>query len=66
MRRSYGSCDGQFIKPYGDAVDSYTNVYVTNEGNNTVQKFIKNETYLAQWGGYGSGESEFIHPYDMW
>jgi sugar lactone lactonase YvrE len=52
---SYGDGDGQFIFPYGIAVDSNENVYVTEEGyrlgnNDRVQKFTSTGTYLTRLG----------------
>lgn len=36
---SYGTGDGQFNNPFGNAVDSSGNVYVTDNGNSRVQVF---------------------------
>jgi DNA-binding beta-propeller fold protein YncE len=47
---SEGSGNGQFDRPFGVAVDSSGNVYVVDLGNNRIQKFDSNGTYLAQWG----------------
>jgi DNA-binding beta-propeller fold protein YncE len=34
-----GSTQGKFLQPQGIAVDSSGNVYVTDTGNNRIQKF---------------------------
>jgi hypothetical protein len=36
---SAGTEDGQFIFPHSLAIDIYENIYVTDTGNNRVQKF---------------------------
>jgi len=36
---SYGIDDGQFLYPYGVAVDSSGNVYVADTNNHRIQKF---------------------------
>ncbi len=52
---SYGTGDGQFAFPYGVAVDpSSGDVYVSDHGNDRVQKFTSAGTYLTQWGTEGS------------
>jgi len=58
-----GTENGQFMFPYGIAVDSLGNVYVADTWNHRIQKFDSNGTYITQWGinnvvgslGYGSG-----------
>ena len=39
-----------FIHPSGVAVDTSGNVYVADSGNNRIQKFDSNGTYITQWG----------------
>ena len=51
-----GSVHGQFLYPYGIAVDSSNNVYVADTFNDRVEKFDSNGNYLTQWGsGYPYG-----------
>jgi tripartite motif-containing protein 71 len=57
-----GSGDGQFIDPGVIAVDSEGNTYVTDQGNNRVQKFDSNGNFITKWGSEGSGEGQFNHP----
>ena len=43
-------------------MDSSNNVYVTDIGNNCVEKFDSNGNYLTQWGSPGSGNGQFEYP----
>jgi hypothetical protein len=56
--------DGQIAKVNGLAVDSLSNVYVSEDGNNRVQKFNTNGTFLLKWGGLpvGNGDGQFSGP----
>jgi PKD repeat protein len=56
---SLGTGNGQFNNPTDLAVDNSGNVYVSDKGNNRIQKFASNGTYLGQWGGYGTGVGQF-------
>ncbi len=40
--------DGQFNGPYGIAVDSSGNVYVTDSGNSRIQKFTSTGTFITK------------------
>ena len=47
----WGSSDGghgQFVYPYGIAVDS-SNFYVSDQGDSDVEKFDSSSNYLTQW-----------------
>jgi hypothetical protein len=49
-----GAGDGQFsapIGPSGVAVDTANNVYVADLGNNRIQKFTANGSFITKWGG---------------
>ncbi len=58
----YGSGNGYFSDPRGVAVDASGNVYVTDNGNNRVQKFSGSGAYLSQWGTLGTGSGQFDNP----
>ena len=60
---SPGSGSGQFLNPFGMAVDSSDNVYVADQSNHRVQKFDSNGRYLTQWGSRGSGSGQFLNPF---
>jgi len=62
---------GEFNVPFGIAVDSARNVYVTDLGNNRVEKFTTAGTYITAWGctnaatqacTAGSGPGQFNVP----
>ena len=59
---SYGSEDGQFIIPWGVAVDSSGNVYVADNENHRIQKFTSVGTFITKWGSYGSGDGQLGFP----
>ena len=61
-----GSGDGQFSDDVGRiALDNMSNVYVSDAGNNRIQKFSSSGNYLTQWGSQGSGNGEFFYPYGV-
>jgi DNA-binding beta-propeller fold protein YncE len=56
---------GQLRSPWGIAVDSHGDVYVTDTGNHRVQKFDREGNFITQWGGFGSAEGQFNFPYGI-
>jgi tripartite motif-containing protein 71 len=46
---------GASCGPDGVAVDSSGNVYVADSGNNRIQKFTSDGTFITKWGSQGSG-----------
>ena len=69
-----GTGPGQFNEPVGVAVDAAGDVYVTDHGNNRVQKFrvvppqaggAWTASHLATWGSAGSGNGQFNQPYGI-
>jgi sugar lactone lactonase YvrE len=49
-----GNLDGQFVGPHGIAVDTAGNVYVTDTGNNRIQKFTITGTFITKWNSGGT------------
>ncbi len=48
---------GGFYEPWGIAVDSKGDVYVTDTWNHRVQKFTSEGEFITQWGYFGQGET---------
>jgi uncharacterized repeat protein (TIGR01451 family) len=60
---SQGTGDGQFGSyPYGVAVDATGNVYVSDRGNDRIQKFDRQGNFLLKWGTSGSEPGQFHGP----
>ena len=59
---SEGSASGQFLYPYDIAIDSKGIVFVTDPGNNRIQKFSSDGTFLTQFGGH---ECQLNSPYGI-
>src|ERR1039458_5373592 len=57
-----GMENGQFDSPVGVAVDGLGNVFVSDSGNNRVQKFSSNGKFLLKWGSKGEGDGQFLRP----
>jgi DNA-binding beta-propeller fold protein YncE len=51
---SQGTNNGQFATPFGVAIDSRANVYVTDINNVRIEKFDRNGNYLIHWGGFSA------------
>ncbi|WP_052476208.1 6-bladed beta-propeller [Cohnella kolymensis] len=62
---NFGSGNGQFDHPRGIAVDSSLNIYVADTGNNRIQKFASDGTYVTSFGTSGSGNGQFNSPSDV-
>src|SRR5215813_3434229 len=62
---SDGSEDGQFILPHSLATDKSGNIYVTDTGNNRVEKFSSDGTFISKWGSKGTGNGQFIQLHDI-
>lgn len=57
-----GTAAGRLNAAYGVAVDDDGFVYVTDFGNNRIQKFTPDGSYVTQWGTPGGGPGQFSLP----
>jgi DNA-binding beta-propeller fold protein YncE len=57
-----GSGDGEFQTPTSVATDSLNYVYVSDSGNNRIQKFTELGAFVTKWGSAGSGAGQFSTP----
>lgn len=54
---------GEFMAPiYGLAVDQQGALFVVDNGNNRVQKFDNNGTFIILWGNFGGANGNFHNP----
>jgi len=58
----YDEAPGQFVYPYGVAVDSKGFIYVSDFNNNRVHKFSALGTFLNMWGIEGRQDGQFSNP----
>ncbi len=58
---SAGAGNGQVQTPVGIAVESHGYAFVSDYGNNRIQKF-NNGAFLTKWGTTGTGTSQFQGP----
>ena len=58
----YGTGPGQFMWPMSCALDSNTNVYVSDEYLDRITIFNKDGEYVSHWETSGSGDGELDRP----
>lgn len=56
---------GQFRSPWGVAVDGNGDVFVSDTGNQRIQKFDREGNFVTQWGGFGNADGHFNFPYGI-
>ena len=56
---------GQFRSPWGVSVDEAGDVYVSDTGNQRIQKFDSEGNFVTQWGGFGNAQGQFNFPYGI-
>ncbi|TAK33737.1 MAG: hypothetical protein EPO21_11995 [Chloroflexota bacterium] len=54
--------NGGLCRPTGIALDSAGNIYVTDAGNDRVQKLSSSGAFLTKWGSTGTGDGQFDGP----
>jgi tripartite motif-containing protein 71 len=59
---SYGSGNGQFSGPDATAIDGEGNLWVTDYGNNRIEKLSAKGAFLQAFGSKGSGNGQFNKP----
>ncbi len=57
-----GSADGQFLQPFGIAINDDGHLFITDPMNHRVQKFTPEGEFVTAWGSYGREEGRFIAP----
>lgn len=57
-----GNGNGNFSSPSGIATAPSGNVYVSDSGNNRIQKFTKAGNFVTKWGSLGSADGQFSVP----
>ncbi len=62
MFGSSGASTGQFSLPDGIVTDSAGNIYVSDSGNQRIQKFDSSGNFLLAWGSLGTGNGQFAYP----
>src|SRR5215210_5415206 len=55
----FGSGNGEISSPRGVATDAAGNVYVSETGNQRIQKFTSRGRFITKWGSPGSGDGQF-------
>src|SRR5439155_17900700 len=60
-----GAFEGAFFYCRDVAIDFAGNVYVTDEMNNRVQKFVSRGNFLAKWGKERNGPGQFNGPWGL-
>lgn len=59
---SEGSNDGEFNNPTDIAISENGYIFITDSGNNRVQKFSLNGNFITKFGESGSGDGQFNNP----
>lgn len=57
-----GEANGEFDGPIGIAIDSQGFIYVSDSGNNRIQKFSANGEFIKSWGSEGIAKGELDTP----
>lgn len=67
-----GAADGQFnfTRRNGDSFGAIAfapddSFYVADTGNQRIQHFAADRTFVETWGGFGGGDGQFISPIDV-
>jgi DNA-binding beta-propeller fold protein YncE len=58
----WGQADGRGNWPFGVAIDSQTNVYVSDDWLHQISIFDQDGNFKGKWGKAGSGDGELFRP----
>lgn len=61
-RADFGDGPGEFIFPSGIALDLEGNIYVSEIGNDRIQKLDPDQQWLNSWGRFGRDSADFDDP----
>ena len=53
---------GEFSRPSHIAIDSQDNIYITDYGTETIQKFSNDGMFILKWGSNGLEDGQFTTP----
>lgn len=62
---SAGQGTGEFASPHSIAMDSSGRLFVGDRGNNLIQIFNQEGTFLEQWSNFGDPSGIYIDSNDM-
>ncbi len=62
---SFGSSQGSFLDPRGISVSQIGNIYVADTGNDRIQEFDANGSFVKEVWGFGWDSAEFNRPKDV-
>jgi len=54
-----GTASGQFKEAGGIGVDALGHIYVVDHGNDRIEKFDSNGTFITTWGSLGTSDGQF-------
>ena len=60
-----GEKDGEFVLPYGIALDSLNNIYVADRNNHRFQEFDVNGNFLLKFSGLGTSDGQVKNPQNI-
>ena len=60
------SNDGELSAPHSIDIDKEGKVYVTDTGNDRIQKYNLDGKFILQWGEEGSGDGQFDKLHDVY
>lgn len=47
------------------AIDESGDIFVSDTGNQRIQKFDRDGNFITQWGGFGTNDGQFNFPYGL-